>query len=112
MNDVLVAALTAALARISHEVGTTPRAGTAMLWVSLHSLLTLFESTASAPLHWGNSGLAAVHIALPMRSSSPAAMLSEVRDGVAFTQPSALVNRRCACFALPLARRCTDERAS
>ena len=84
VNDLLLAALTGALRR--HVVGkqfaqsggaSSAAAGQAVMWVSLAPFRDLFKSHTELPLTWGNGGLGAVYLKLPLDVSEPGPRLQE-----------------------------------
>lgn len=79
VNDVLVAALTGALRRLSERKSRPLERAKAVVWVSLHPLSTLFRSIREVPLRWGNHGLGAIYLPLPFRAAAQRTSVATVR---------------------------------
>lgn len=97
VNDVLVAALTGALRRLSERKSRPLESAKAVVWVSLHPLSALFRSIREVPLTWGNQGLGAIYLPLPFRAAAQRASAGTVRAVQRLT--SALIHSPEPLFA-------------
>lgn len=69
INDVLVAAVTAALRRFTEEAKQPIDLLNAVVWVTMQPLSILFKRAAEVPIAWGNANLGCVYLRLPAKEA-------------------------------------------
>jgi hypothetical protein len=85
VNDILLFAISHAL----HKWGSADKGEEdldlnllTLIWVSLSKMSNIYKSTDELPLKWGNAGLGAVYMDMPITSQDPITVLRRIQASI------------------------------